>query len=65
MTQHDHKAFGIAASNIIIMATTLSKLAEYEKHPGMGATISLTHDEVKAIMFTLRSLRDGVKESRQ
>ena len=65
MAEHDHKAFGIAASNIIIMATTLSKLAEYEKHPGMGATLSLTHDEVKAILFTLRSLSAGVKEAKQ
>lgn len=58
----DFKAAGIAMSNIVIMATTMVKLANAEK---LGNGLSLTHEEVKAVLFTLRTLKDGYKESRE
>lgn len=49
----------MAANNIVIMATTMVKLANAEK---LGNGLALTHDEVKALMFAFRTFRDEYRE---
>lgn len=57
----DFKAAGMAANNIVIMATTIVKLSNAAK---LGNGLALTHNEVKALMFALQVFRDEYKEHR-
>ena len=60
--EHDFSAAGIAMSNIVLMATALEKLSSAEKR---GDGLALTNDEVKAVLYTLRTLSAGSKEARK
>ena len=62
MEKFDGKAAGIAIGNVLLMATALEKLSSAEKR---GDGLALTNDEVKAVLYTLRTLSAGAKEARQ